>query len=172
MGVICLVCAIAGYYDMDYASFCEKKYLPMLKKSVKWPATPGKIVSHSIFEKKTGRYSHSPRTHYYAEPAYLYTLKGKNIRGVRVCFLPANCNNGTSHDDAQALLNSYPVGSTTPVCYDPKNPGISTLRRGDSSSIKQMNDEISSARRSGILFFILTVVAAFITYKTAREFRN
>lgn len=172
MGVMVLVCGLGTYYSISFAGKMEKTYAPMLKASVDWPGTDGKIIKHLIYEKKTGRFSHSPRTHYFAEPTYEYVVNGKRLNNHRICFYHSNCNSGTTRKDAESLLQQYPLNSAVTVYYNPDNPAISTLRRGDNESIKQINDEIKDSRIYTVILSLLTILSLFLTVKTAKEFKE
>ncbi len=151
---------------------CEKEYVPMIKASMNWQEAEGKIIRHSVYEEKTGRYSHSPRTHYHAEAYYKYTAGGRSYEGRRICFYHSNCGTGTSKEDALTLLKNYPVNTAAAVYYNPESPEMSTLRRGTPRLLKKISHEISQSWIYGIALIILSGLTFLVTVKTAKEFRD
>lgn len=117
---LALACGLYAYFSLQYALQDMFELRPLMITSQTWPQTQGRIVSHAIRKDVSGRFSHMPVTHYLAEPEYVFSVQGQEYRARRVCPEGANCGTGTSRDDAQTLLEHYPVGLEVRVSYDPK----------------------------------------------------
>ena len=169
---IALATGIWAYYEIKFARRGQNVYVPMMQASERWPGVEGRITGHSIYEKKTGRFSHSPSTHYFAEPEYVYEVDGVEFRNIRICFLHSNCATGTQREDAQALLDAYPVESAVMVYYDPDDPRTSVLRPGDEKSIARARQEISRHWRNSVILIIVTLAGGFVAVRWGKEFKE
>ena len=172
LGALAIACAIGAYVVIKNARADANQYLPMMRASLEWPAVPGEIVGQSVYESVSGRLSHSPVTHYTAEPEYTYAVAGTQYRSIRVCPFPANCGAGTEREHAEALLAQYPVGSQVDVYYDPAAPEISVLRRATDADIAAMEGDVRTGWYLGIGLAVAALVLGFVVVRTAKEFQG
>ncbi len=171
-GALALVTGLFAHSSWSLAVKYEQKELPMIIDSMKWPSVSGRITGHDIAEVESGRLSHSPKTAYYAEPAYSYIVNGKNYSGKKLSFLHANNGTGIKREDAEKILKKYPVGTIVRVYYSPAKPSVSTLIPGNREMEKGLAGEISSFYSFFMLFTGISVVLIIATVLTAEEFRS
>lgn len=172
LAAVALACGIGAFLTIKNARLDSGTFLPMLRASQDWPGVPGRVVKHSIFEKETGRFSHSPATHYFAHPVYVYAVNGEEFTNDRVCFYHSNCGTGTDREAAQALLDLYPVDGEVMVFHDPENPGRSVLRPGDAEQIQRIEKEITNQWILAVVLILVTVACLVVVVKTAKEFKG
>lgn len=89
--------------------------------STDWPTVPGE-VTESFVE----THSDDDGTTYSAEVRYTYTVDGEPLRGDRVAFSVWNAG----HAKARAIVDTYPVGRTVDVHYEPSDPTNAVLVPG------------------------------------------
>ncbi len=96
--------------------------------SVEWPTTPGTILSARSIETVTASPSAGNRSAtvtYHAEIKYQYEVEGRRQMGDRVSF-----GYLSSKDQAQAVVDRYPVGAEVKVFYNAISPEHSVLEPG------------------------------------------
>lgn len=169
---LALVCGILAWNEWRFTVLASEEYLPMMQASETWPSVQGRIVEHVVVDKVSGRASHSPVTHYFAEPHYSYVVSGVAYQGWRVCFDFSNCDTGSEREDAQALLAQFPVGAEVPVYYNPEAPEQSALRPGPRRGDYSLEQEIRDRQLLAILGAVGMLLLSVVTFKTAKEFKS
>ena len=87
-----------------------------------WPATSARIIS-SEARRKPGRH-----TRYEPVIAYEYSVEGKAYSGNTVAFVQPIYSR---EEQVRRVLERYTPGTTAPVYYHPRKPGVSALERGN-----------------------------------------
>lgn len=120
-----------------------------LKRAAAWPTAPGTVRTSEVARSRT--VSHDHRTHrrrttttVYPNVVYAYTVDGVEHVGERVRF-------GSVRGDvaSQHVVNTYPVGSTPAVHYNPEKPGEAVL-------------ELTGGGGTGCLFWALIAMGVFV----------
>ena len=96
------------------------------KESTGWPTTPGKIIQSEIEERETTTGTGSDRRTTISSVAqleYEYSIDGTSYKSRRVSF-------AQSSQEAQAIVNRYPLGKGVKVYYDPDDHGFAVLEPG------------------------------------------
>ncbi len=92
-----------------------------LRESNSWPTASGKMVRSEVIE--TGRMA---KAMYTARVSYEYEVGGQRYKGEQVGFMDGS----SSHrSDAEAIIQSRPVGAEVEVFYNPRNPHEACLER-------------------------------------------
>ncbi len=86
--------------------------------SQSWPTAPGRIL-HSEAMMTLGK---GPR--HYADVSYEYEVAGKRFTGSTVQFSQGKVR---TNEQAQRIVDRYPVGSAVTVHYDANDPAVATL---------------------------------------------
>lgn len=96
------------------------------KCSMAWPQTTGTIISSTVDQRKG-----KSQALYYPRLVYEYAVDGK----------PFTCNRYTFGDsvagdreEANAIVQTYPVGSHLQIHYSPDNPGEAVILVGEISA--------------------------------------
>lgn len=92
--------------------------------STTWPSTEGRITGHKIRVDEVGD-DDSSRVSYVPEVHYEYPVEGSLHQGKRISF--GSEPSFPSRKKAEDFLESYPVGSTIPVYYNPEKPQEAVL---------------------------------------------
>lgn len=96
------------------------------QQSLYWPSVQGLVVSHGVQESRGGK---SPPGHQEVV-GYTYVVDGQPYSSDVVFWQQAM----VYPDDLsaeKAMENDYPIRSPVPVYYDPDNPSVSCLDRGE-----------------------------------------
>jgi hypothetical protein len=114
------------------------------KASLTWPSAQGRITSSQVAEHSDEDYGDS----YRPKVEYEYGVAGRTYSGKRIAFGPTG---SLSEARVRATAESYKVGTTVEVFYNPARPDDATLER--------------RATRTNVIFYIFGV--AFILFGIA-----
>ena len=114
----CLFCwAFVSFFDFRFGGdFCHQLH------SRGFSSTPG-TITHSEVTESHGRGG----TTFGVDIRYHYEVGGNSYEGDRFRY---GAGSSTGSGWAENAVHQHPVGSSTPVYYDPKNPGDSLLSTG------------------------------------------
>lgn len=177
-GAVALALGIFCWLSVDYALEDMREVRPLMLASESWPKTKGVIVSQNIHEDISGRFSHTPVTHYIAELGYTFMVRDTLYSGARVCPEGGNCGLGMEKEDAQALLAQYPVGSIVQVAYAPR---LEPWPEGEGAGVMALlrpgwrpwiDDVIAMHWRNAVLSGLLALALMVYVVRTAKEFRT
>lgn len=115
MANVSIFLLIFGPFLIGFGIYCNQRD----SASLKWPATPGKIVKYD----KTWRSGRHARYEYTA--TYVYTVNGNQYAGQRY----AVWDNYVTERWGNYWVD-HPVSSSVDVYYDPQNPQSTVLFRG------------------------------------------
>ena len=102
-----------------------------VRASRSWSKTTGTIAKSSVREEFTQGSEDSPDSWTYTpEICYEFQVEGRTVRGDRIGF---DRKGYQKRLDAQAVVGRYPLGSRTPVFFDPAKPTDSVLERASGS---------------------------------------
>jgi hypothetical protein len=161
-GVGALLLAVLSWTSYGDARMYMEQ-LELMRASEAWPVVEGTVLGRGVDEELPGRFSLSSRTRYHARLSYDYTVDGERHTGERICFDNANCGTGTSREDAQALLDQYPVQAVVQVRYNPDAPGQCALRIGEGDGMRKgMRDSLVTTGLSVVGVLLLATAAVRI----------
>ncbi len=85
-----------------------------------WPSVQGNVISSEaqVVGREKDKRTYAPAV------VFTYLVNGTTYQGTRVTLVPRNYGLLSS---VQSVLSRYPVGGTTRVFHDPKNPANSVL---------------------------------------------
>ncbi len=95
-----------------------------------WPATDGRIVSSDIKISRTIGYYTPSSSVYLPHIRYEYSAGGRTYTADRFAF---GAKGFTQRDEAERVVERYPVGERVLVHYDPRNPRRVVLEPGVNS---------------------------------------
>lgn len=161
-GVGALLLAVLSWTSYDDArTYMEQ--LERMRSGEAWPVMEGVVLGRGIGEELPGRFSLSSAIRHHARLSYEYTVDGERHTGERICFDSANCGTGTSREDAQALLDQYPVQAVVQVRYNPDAPDQSVLRIGEGDGMRKgMRNSLIATGLSIVGVLLLATLAVRI----------
>jgi hypothetical protein len=127
------------------------------KKSVHWPTVEG-VMTVSRLE--PGHFKQMKG--YYGVVQYRYSVAGANYSGARLSF---NRVHLAVKDAWQRVLDTYPVGKTVNVYYDPERPSFAVLEPG-------LTGEMDLTYKMDIFFILGFGLAFLIALHKSREPAN
>ena len=128
------------------------------RKSLEWPATPGKVLSVMVEQDKPiiSDISRNPTISYRAALQYCYTV-GEHTYGSRHRTFNDDVISYSSVEKAQAAMKNFHVGQIVQVYYDPNNPRNSVLELGKAGGSWR-------SLSAGILCLVLGLIPIWISY--------
>lgn len=161
-GVGALLLGVLSWTSYDDARMYRQQ-MELMRSGEAWPVVEGAVLGRGVDEELPGRFSLSSAIRYHARLSYDYTVDGERHTGERICFDSANCDTGTSPEDAQALLDQYPVKAVVQVRYNPDAPGQSALRIGEGVGMqKGMRNSLATTGLSIVGVLLLATAAVRI----------
>ncbi len=158
-GVGALLLAVLSWTSYGDARLYMEQ-LELMRPGEAWPVVEGVVLGRGVDEELPGRFSLSSAIRYHARLSYDYTVDGERHTGERICFDTPNCGTGTGREDAQALLDQYPVQAVVQVHYSPDAPEQSALRIGDGAGLqKGMRNSLVTTGLSIVGVLLLATVA-------------
>jgi len=98
----------------------------MLRRSRSWPATTATIIRSEPVRKASSIRAETGSLHIdRARIEYNYMVGTRVYRGSTICV--GSTRRNAAGDQADALLERYPLGASVPVFYDPAHPEICCL---------------------------------------------
>ncbi len=165
---VCLSCA-AGVGALVLMALTWTSYrdarthqdlLQRMQAGESWPVVEGTILGRGIDEESADRFFFTSGTLYHARLSYNYVVQGVRYTGARICLAPVNCGMGTRREDAQALLERYPLQGAVEVRYNPDAPAEGVLGIGDGASVREtIRDRLITAGLSIIGTLLLATMA-------------
>jgi hypothetical protein len=100
--------------------------------SVDWPSTTGTVT----LSRATWKLERNPLTdrltkYYRAEVQYAYQVSGKKYESSNIAMNSAQINY-PSRGAAELVAKQYPLGATVTVYYNPEEPHVAVLKKGQS----------------------------------------
>ena len=108
----------------------------MAEASEHWATVEGTITAAALDERTStttshdrfGTISRKTSTRYVADVSYAYAVRGTEYEGATISFSASSSFD--QPQEAQAVLDGYPVGAVVAVHYDPSHPERSVLEPG------------------------------------------
>jgi hypothetical protein len=94
--------------------------------SLRWPKTTGTVLRSSVVQHHFGR-ENKTEVRYFPKIAYQYVVFGERYQADRIVFGAVSSGR---LQNAQAVVDRFPAGSTISVYYHPNTPSTSVLRAG------------------------------------------
>ena len=98
------------------------------RESGSWPSVQGTISSSSVSKRTSRGSDHRTRTTYYPKVGFQYQVDGRRYTSSRIAF--GTGESGGSAKWARKVVNTYPVGKTVAVYYNPQDPQYGVLESG------------------------------------------
>ena len=100
-----------------------------------WPSVSGKILRSQIVPVEKIREKKQKLVLYRPEMAYSYSVGGKEYVAETI---RTDLQSQSNPADLKRLLDTYPVGQTVAVFYNPANPAEAVLEPGDNPQTKSL----------------------------------
>jgi len=117
--------SVAILCGLAYMAWVFFKQL-MLRRSRSWPATTATIMRSEPVRKASATRTEPGSQHIdRARIEYNYMVGTRVFRGTTICV--GSTHRNATGDQADELLERYPLGASVPVYYDPSHPEICCL---------------------------------------------